>query len=203
MRYYPYKILLTILLVLLPTCALLSCIVLPITPQPPTIIAPQIPLWSAPLSEGQKFVGLCPPIIYEHGIICLGWQLNKSNLQMFDKTSGKMIWEWNGAGETFTVKRVYTFKNVLVINNAPYIYGIDMSTGKTLWQQRNDHPASPEVRGLGGIYFIGDENSLIIGNVFTGEHTSIPFGDKPSLFRSPIWYKSMETQDTQIGRAHV
>ncbi|MBL7992102.1 MAG: PQQ-binding-like beta-propeller repeat protein [Candidatus Kapabacteria bacterium] len=187
-----------LLVIMLLPIMVLSCDFL-IPPKQPDIINSQSPIWSATLTTGELLPGLCPSILYGNGIICLGSRANKSILRMFDKTSGRMIWEWDEAVGVFSVvKRVYAFQNVLVINNGPYIYGIDMNIGKTLWQWRNPNSASPEVRGIGEKYFIGDDNSLIVGDVFTGEHNSMPFGDKPSLFRSPIWYQSRETSDTLL-----
>ena len=160
------------------------------------------PIWKSSIASDRLVYAIFPTVSVQNGIICVAQASDeRSLLRMFDKTSGKMVWEWNGmpTNDHFLVTRVYVYNNILIIHDTKNTYSIDIISGKTRWINRNNYSTVHWVTGFGQLYFcMADMNRIIVGNAETGVESSILIEGNPALFLPPSVYVNTENRDTML-----
>jgi outer membrane protein assembly factor BamB len=133
-------------------------------------------LWQKSVSNSTLIEGELPNILHNGTIISLGMKGSKRALYAFDATTGDARWQWSDwflSDRYLLVDYVHTYDNVLVICNRGPNYGINTSTGVTIWSNdpANRQAGSQGTSGIGGSYFFGiyisvEENYLMQGGIY-------------------------------------
>jgi len=133
--------------------------------------------WEVTLPQDDDFIAIWDPIIHDDFVIVP--VDNQGILLALDKETGEEIWRWTEARDTYDgadgfAERSYIYDGVLVTTQNNLTYRIDVSTGETLWHDRNIDSGASFVYGLGENFVkmfneYREFRSLRIGNVYTGK----------------------------------
>lgn len=169
----------------------------------PDLKEPQ-PIWTASLSTGELIGSLMPIIVSDYGIISLGSRNKQPVLLMFNKQSGKMIWEWDNVlgGKNLLIKRLHSYRNFLTLHDATSSSGLDIEKGITLWSGYHSYSTDIWSTGFGQLYFFRKgENIIVKGDMSNGREEEINIGALSAGFIAPTLYIDAATKDTMLVTA--
>lgn len=139
-------------------------------------------IWQDKIQSISDLNSLFNPILYDNYL--LSFDDNGGQITCFNKESGKILWNWNDANTDFGDNvdgfehKSYVFTNTLVVGENNLTYGIDLSTGETLWHKKDDLSASKYISGLNDFFvfkeiIFNEKVWIMLGDVQTGETRSI------------------------------
>lgn len=166
-------------------------------------------LWQSSISDGKLIEGELATFFYLGQITALGNQFSngKPTVYSFDAQTGSLQWKWadwfldNGF---ILTDIVYAHSNVMIVSNAALNYGINLSSGQTVWRNRvhGSQGGSQGANGIGSLYFFGaymttGAGQLFVGNMNTGKEEVLikfPNATGPVLFTPFV----ASNQDTML-----
>lgn len=162
------------------------------------------PLWETQIAFGSLIFADFPITESSNGVLFAGIKSPNTTLYLIDKKTGIVKWEWSdwlNPREDVLIKGVYLFENIVVFQNSPNAYGLDLNTGKPLWRFRHSG-ADRTTNGLGNVYFFTSELATVAqGNTKTGVFTNFYSLPTMSGFRfslkTPLPFKN-QNQDTLL-----
>jgi len=180
------------------------------------VIVRQPYLWASSLSKDNILsnnIGV--NVIYDNKALTMGVEKKNGKILgnnfplMKNIEDGKDIWKWNDRITDFEseeISFVYQNNQFMTFSIGPRNYGIDLSTGQTLWKKEDMNQYDLRVLGLGNSYFVtanADKISnfaqygLYEGDIRTGKQQFIVF---------PIYqntYKGSGQSNNVFRYAHV
>ena len=158
------------------------------------VIVRQPYLWASTLSkDGILSYNIGAGIIFENNVLSMAAEKSPTrifgNNYLLMKTvdGGKDVWKWDDRLTNFEsedIEFVYQNNQYLTYTIGPRNYGIDLSTGQTLWKKEDMSQYDTRVTGLGTSYFVmadsdktGDYATygLYEGDIKTGKQQFIVF----------------------------
>jgi outer membrane protein assembly factor BamB len=134
------------------------------------------PLWETQIAFGSLIFADFPITEFPNGVLFAGIKSPNTTLYLIDKKTGAMKWEWFdwlNQREDVLIKSVYFFENVAVFQNSPNAYGLDISTGKSLWRFLHSG-ADRTTNGLGRTFFFAPQlRTISQGSVQTGSYVDV------------------------------
>jgi outer membrane protein assembly factor BamB len=161
-------------------------------------------LWKAPLSTGELVQGDMPPVANDSGVLAIGSQNTFPVLYFFDRNTGEVRWKWQEffkQNEQVLVYRIYKYQNIVVINNSPIIYAIDLTDGRLLWVNSQPDRDNAWVNGLMSTFYSTYRAfDIAVGTVASGTLTPIIVGSDTKTFsRPPVGYMDIDSKDTLLA----
>ncbi len=147
-------------------------------------------VWKRPLTENQWIWSgpIQVPIFQDKYITATHFEANAklAALNIFD---GEVEWEWNDyLGKDIesiflSLKWPYYYENILIFQNGPRSYCIDMATGQTVWKVTADQGFGTYLTGTKDEFLSqGDNGDTMgyriyadyVGNIYTGDKYPLP-----------------------------
>ncbi|MES2732085.1 MAG: PQQ-binding-like beta-propeller repeat protein [Bacteroidota bacterium] len=171
-------------------------------------IVKQPALWSTSLSKDKLLsYNMGVSIIYDNQVLTMGAEaglkggisisgVGNDYLLMKDLTDGRDLWKWDdqwSTAESGDIPFVYQYNQYLTYTNGSRIYGIDLSTGQTLWKKQDMEQYDLRPLGLGTSYFvtadIKDDNpyweyAIFEGDMRTGKQELVVYPKYQSLYKA-------------------
>ena len=143
-------------------------------------------VWTSPLSDGELIPGgIRPSLAWNEYVLFGGYIDGKQVLHMKHGEEGSTLWQWSdhlSEGEELDIRDYHRYENYLAISQSSRAYGIDLSTGSTMWRKQTDTDLGALIKGIGNRYFLSEEitNSnghleavVTVGNVFNGQQREL------------------------------
>lgn len=134
-------------------------------------------LWSNPLIGGTddyKFIRIYDDVIYDNGIVATYFENGKRSLKMLDLSTKETKWIWtDDIPLAFDIHRSYQYNNFLITTVQNKLYGIDLKTGKTIFNNTQLFNFSRWVNGIGNTFYVssseeGKDADIYQGDILTG-----------------------------------
>ncbi len=139
-------------------------------------------IWRVPLFSGQLITLVLRPMVYNKNVLFVGDKSGKTTLLMVDISTGQSIWEWSDfflSRENILPSEQYLYGDNYSLQTKNGLYGINLTTGKTIYKTMIRQGGSDDVRGIGKVFFSAINAATIIqGDMETGK--IIPIYSFPS-----------------------